>query len=138
VAPWGKWPTAKWRSVYLPQKWFEDAARAQEVKLPPGTVYQSKTELALEVIDQALAWELPALPVGADSFYGNDFDFRQALIGIGGAVARSPLPHHRTYGARIRRFRDLSPQGPEVRYAFRRGGFAAPSFLSGFTQSVPG
>ena len=30
-------------------------------------------------------------------------------IGIGGAVTRSPLPHHRTYGARIRRFRDLSP-----------------------------
>jgi SRSO17 transposase len=67
-----------WR-LYLPQKWFEDAARAQEVKLPPGTVYQSKTELALEVIDQALAWELPALPVVADSFYGNDFGFRQAL-----------------------------------------------------------
>jgi len=67
-----------WR-LYLPQKWFEDAARAQEVKLPPGTVHQSKTELALELIDQALAWELPALPVVADSFYGNDFAFRQAL-----------------------------------------------------------
>jgi SRSO17 transposase len=33
----------------------------------------------LEVIDQALAWELPVLPVVADSFYGNDFAFRQAL-----------------------------------------------------------
>src|SRR5208337_2896944 len=43
-----------------------------------------------------------------------------AMIGIGGAVARPPLPHHRTYGARIRRFRDLSPWGPEVRYAVRR------------------
>jgi len=32
-----------------------------------------------------------------------------SAIGIGGAVARSPLPHHRTDGARIRRFRDLSP-----------------------------
>ena len=67
-----------WR-LYLPQEWLEEAARAEEVKLPPGTVYQSKTELALEVIDQALAWELPALPVVADSFYGNDFGFRQAL-----------------------------------------------------------
>ena len=67
-----------WR-LYLPQEWFEDAARAQEVKLPSGTVHQSKTELALEVIDQALAWELPALPLVADSFYGNDFAFRQAL-----------------------------------------------------------
>jgi SRSO17 transposase len=67
-----------WR-LYLPQEWFKDAARAQEVKLPSGTVHQSKTELALEVIDQALAWELPILPVVADSFYGNDFAFRQAL-----------------------------------------------------------
>ncbi len=67
-----------WR-LYLPKEWLEDAARAEEVKLPPGTVYRSKTELALELIDQALAWELPRLPVVADSFYGNDFDFRQQL-----------------------------------------------------------
>jgi SRSO17 transposase len=67
-----------WR-LYLPQEWLENGARAEEVKVPPGTVYRSKTELALEVIDQALAWGLPVLPVVADSFYGNDFGFRQAL-----------------------------------------------------------
>jgi len=67
-----------WR-LYLPKEWLEDAERAAEVKLPPGTSYRSKTELALELIDQALAWELPRLPVVADSFYGNDFDFRQQL-----------------------------------------------------------
>jgi len=67
-----------WR-LYLPQEWLEDGARAEEVKVPPGTVYRSKTELALEVIDQALAWGLPALPVVVDSFYGNDFGFRRAL-----------------------------------------------------------
>jgi SRSO17 transposase len=42
-------------------------------------VYRSKTELALEAIDQALAWGLPPLPVLADSAYGNAFSFRQAL-----------------------------------------------------------
>jgi len=67
-----------WR-LYLPQEWLENGARAEEVKVPPGTDYRSKTELALEVIDQALAWGLPVLPVVADSFYGNDFGFRQAL-----------------------------------------------------------
>ena len=67
-----------WR-LYLPKRWLEDTQRAAEVKLPPGTPYRSKTELALEVIDQALGWELPRLPVVADSFYGNDFGFRQAL-----------------------------------------------------------
>jgi SRSO17 transposase len=39
-----------WR-LYLPQQWLEDTARAQEVKLPAGMVYRSKTELALEAID---------------------------------------------------------------------------------------
>jgi len=67
-----------WR-LYLPQAWLEDPARAAEVKLPAGIAYRSKTELALEAIDQALAWELPPLPVLADSAYGNDFSFRQAL-----------------------------------------------------------
>jgi SRSO17 transposase len=67
-----------WR-LYLPKPWLEDAARAAEVKLPPGTAYRSKTELALEAVDQALAWGLPPLPVLADSAYGNDFSFRQAL-----------------------------------------------------------
>lgn len=67
-----------WR-LYLPKEWLEDTERAAEVKLPPGTTYRSKTELALEVIDQALEWELPRLPLVADSFYGNEFGFRQAL-----------------------------------------------------------
>jgi SRSO17 transposase len=75
-----------WR-LYLPKPWLEDTARAEEVKLPPGTSYRSKTELALEVIDQAVAWELPRLPVVADSFYGNDFSFRQALRERGLAYA---------------------------------------------------
>ena len=67
-----------WR-LYLPKAWLDDPARAAEVKLPAGTTYRSKTELALEAVDQALAWELPPLPVLADSAYGNDFSFRQAL-----------------------------------------------------------
>lgn len=67
-----------WR-LYLPQAWLEDAARATEVRLPEGMVYRTKTDLALELVDQMLAWEVPCWPVVADSFYGNDFSFRQAL-----------------------------------------------------------
>jgi SRSO17 transposase len=67
-----------WR-LYLPQEWIEDRGRAAEVKLPAGMAYQSKRELALELIDQALQWQVPILPVVADSFYGNEFDFRQQL-----------------------------------------------------------
>lgn len=67
-----------WR-LYLPKEWLGDEARAEEVKLPRGTEYRTKTELALEEIDQAVDWDLPPLPVLADSAYGNDFSFRQAL-----------------------------------------------------------
>ena len=67
-----------WR-LYLPQGWIEDEERAREVKLPEGLVYRSQTELALELIDQMLSWEVPRLPVVADSAYGNSFEFREQL-----------------------------------------------------------
>ena len=67
-----------WR-LYLPKEWLGDGERGAEVKLPEGTVFRTKTELALELIDQMLAWGVPVLPLLADSYYGNDFGFRQAL-----------------------------------------------------------
>ncbi len=67
-----------WR-LYLPQAWIEDEKRAREVKLPEGLVYRSQTELALELIDQMLSWEVPRLPVVGDSAYGNNYEFRQQL-----------------------------------------------------------
>jgi SRSO17 transposase len=67
-----------WR-LYLPKEWLEDPGRAAEVKLPAGLKYKTKIELALELMDQMLGWGLPLLPVVADSFYGNDFSFREEL-----------------------------------------------------------
>jgi len=67
-----------WR-LYLPRPWIEDAERTREVKLPEGLPYRSQTELALELIDQMLSWEVPRLPVVADSAYGNGFEFREQL-----------------------------------------------------------
>jgi SRSO17 transposase len=67
-----------WR-LYLPKAWLEDAKRAQEVKLPQDRVYRSQAELALELIDQMLSWEVPRLPVVADCAYGNSFEFREQL-----------------------------------------------------------
>jgi len=67
-----------WR-LYLPRQWIEARERAQEVKLPEGLPYRSQAELALELIDQMLSWEVPRLPVVADSAYGNSFDFREQL-----------------------------------------------------------
>lgn len=67
-----------WR-LYLPQAWIQDEQRAREVKLPEGLVYRTQIELALELIDQMLSWEVPGLPVVGDSAYGNSFEFREEL-----------------------------------------------------------
>ena len=80
-----------WR-LYLPKSWLETSARRAEGKIPEAIHYRSKNELALDLIDQALAWEVPRLPVVADSAYGNDFNFRAGLRerGLQYAVAVEP------------------------------------------------
>ena len=67
-----------WR-LFLPEAWLQAPERAKEVKLPPGLSYRTKTELGLELIDEALGWDLPPLPVVADSLYGNQYHFREEL-----------------------------------------------------------
>src|SRR4029453_596075 len=67
-----------WR-LFVPQKWFEDAERAAEVKLPSDLTFRSNPELAWHWCGQGLGWGRPAVPVVTDSFYGDSYDFRQQL-----------------------------------------------------------
>jgi len=67
-----------WR-LYLPKDWCADADRRVEARIPPEVTYRTKTNLALELVKQAIAWDVPRGTVLADSFYGNDFSFRAAL-----------------------------------------------------------
>jgi SRSO17 transposase len=80
-----------WR-LYLPQSWLATPARRTEGKIPDDIGYRSKNQLALELVDQVLRWDVPRLPVVADSAYGNDFDFRAGLRerGLQYAVAVEP------------------------------------------------
>jgi len=80
-----------WR-LYLPQSWLETPARRAEGKIPEAILYRSKNQLALELVDQVLTWDVPQLPVVADSAYGNDYDFRAGLRerGLQYAVAVEP------------------------------------------------
>jgi SRSO17 transposase len=65
--------------LYVPKAWMEDPERAAKAKIPPEITFKRKSELALDLLDQAIAWELPVRPVVADSFYGDEFDFREQL-----------------------------------------------------------
>ena len=64
-----------WR-LHLPRSWCDDPVRRRAAHVPKEVVYQTKTEQALELIAQALEWDLPRGVVLADSFYGNDYSFR--------------------------------------------------------------
>jgi SRSO17 transposase len=67
-----------WR-LFLPEGWTDDAVRCQRAGIPPGIVHQSKLDLALGRIDQALDWQLPPGVVLADEAYGGSFEWRLAL-----------------------------------------------------------
>jgi len=65
--------------LYLPEPWLDDAARRQEVGIPPVATYQTKGGLALAGLDRLRSWGLSIRPVLADSEYGNSWEFREAL-----------------------------------------------------------
>jgi SRSO17 transposase len=66
--------------LYLPEVWTDDRDRCRQAGVPDGALFQKKWELALELIDQALAWGLEKPPaVLADSAYGDNGAFRQGL-----------------------------------------------------------
>jgi SRSO17 transposase len=67
-----------WR-LYLPEEWCQDPERLATAKVPPEVKFKTKSALALELIDQMRAWGLPPRPVVADSFYGDEFDFREKM-----------------------------------------------------------
>ena len=66
-------------ALYLPQAWIEDRERCRKAGIPKDTPFRAKGELALELIDHLLEWDLKAQPVLADAGYGNSAEFRQGL-----------------------------------------------------------
>jgi SRSO17 transposase len=67
-------------ALYLPQAWTEDLARCRQARVPAPMPFRTKPELALELLDQLLAWGLRRQPVLADAGYGNSSAFRAGLV----------------------------------------------------------
>lgn len=65
--------------LYLPRDWTEDRARRKEARIPDDVKFQTKTELALKMIDTALEYDVPRGVVVVDSAYGNSSRFRRAV-----------------------------------------------------------
>jgi SRSO17 transposase len=65
--------------LYLPETWTEDETRRKEARVPVDVTFKTKPELALKMIDRALAAGVPKGVVLADEGYGQSSEFRQAL-----------------------------------------------------------
>ena len=66
-------------ALYLPEEWMEDPVRRREAGIPEEIVFKTKTELALDVVDEVREWGLQDRLVLADSAYGDTYEFRQGL-----------------------------------------------------------
>ncbi len=71
------WPiTAR---LYLPEGWTQDQVRLSAAKVPAGTSFKTKGEIALELIDAGIAAAVPTEAVLADAGYGDQPRFLEGL-----------------------------------------------------------
>lgn len=69
--------------LYLPKEWTEDPVRRRKAGVPTQVRFQTKPEMALEQMRQALEEGVPRGTVVADAAYGNDTAFRDQLTALG-------------------------------------------------------
>lgn len=71
------WPVAS--RLYLPQNWCEDAERRTAAQVPVEVRFQTKAEIALDLLDQANQWQVRHACVVADADYGDNPTFLNEL-----------------------------------------------------------
>lgn len=78
--------------LYLPTAWSENPERRAEGRIPDEVKFQTKPELALQMIRRAVDAELPRGVVLADAAYGTSAEFRRGLrdVQLDYAVAVNP------------------------------------------------
>jgi len=82
VSTWNSSLPIAWR-LYLPEVWCEDVERCRQAGVPEGIAFQTKPEIALEQIRQAMEQQIPAGVVLADAGYGKGTQFRTDLTELG-------------------------------------------------------
>src|ERR671920_800230 len=75
VSTWNSSLPIAWR-LYLPEVWAGDAERRQRAGVPEDIEFQTKPEIALEQMREAIAQQVPVGVVLADAGYGNGTQFR--------------------------------------------------------------
>jgi SRSO17 transposase len=71
------WPVDQ--QLYLPKGWVKDKARRRAAKVPKDIAFQTKVELALDLVDRADALGVSYACVAADCDYGDNPGFLDGL-----------------------------------------------------------
>jgi SRSO17 transposase len=82
VANWNASLPISWR-LYLPEIWTSDSKKRSQTGIPDGVEFQTKPQIALEQIRQAVQEEVPVGIVIADAGYGTDSRFRSGVSKVG-------------------------------------------------------
>lgn len=69
--------------LYLPVQWTTDAALRAEARIPDSVQFETKIELAIDMIERALDAEIPGEVILADAAYGSSAEFRNAVRVMG-------------------------------------------------------
>ena len=90
------WPVSA--RLYLPRAWAVDRKRRSPAHIPEHLPFRTKPELALELVDQARAWQVPFKAVVADAGYGSNPSF---LAGLEKRQVSYVCGVERTFGLRL-------------------------------------
>jgi SRSO17 transposase len=71
------WPVAT--RLYLPREWADDPVRRQQAHIPEAIQFQTKAEIALELLDEAKRLAIPHRCVVVDADYGDNPHFLNGL-----------------------------------------------------------
>jgi SRSO17 transposase len=78
--------------LYLPKDWADDPVRRTVAGIPDDIRFQTKPEIALQQMRQALTAGVPPGVVLADPAYGNDSNFRAGITELGLPYALGIMP----------------------------------------------
>jgi SRSO17 transposase len=71
------------RELYVPEDWCADAERRAKAKIPAHVTFQTKPQLAWQMLQRAWADGVPLQWVVGDSAYGNAATLREAIAAAG-------------------------------------------------------
>ena len=69
--------------LYLPTKWAEDEERRLQARIPDAVKFKTKIRLALDMIERAVANQVPGEIILADAAYGEASEFRNTVRALG-------------------------------------------------------